>query len=120
MAKRVRAKAVRTREKAPVLPFGRLPEAVLGALRERLAAAGYAEPAVATRLGVPHPAAISLDRYPIYEERLRGPGAATGDGEGSRDPLGTAIGLFLLQGDATREEAEALLGHDLFGKLVDG
>ncbi len=79
----------------------------LAALKERLLAAGFAEAAVGERLGAPHPAVLSLDRYPVYATALA-----------ARSPLDVAIDLFLLQGEVARDEAEALLGADVVDHLL--
>jgi carbamoyltransferase len=80
----------------------------LAALRERLGALRFTESAVADRLEVPHPAAISRERYPLYEARLAR----------REDPLATAIGLFLLQAGRPREAVEEAFGPEVAEDLV--
>lgn len=81
----------------------------LDELGARLGAIAFTEDAVAARLRVPHLAAISLERTPVYRALLE---------DGPRDWLATAISLFLLQGAAPREEAEDALGAGAVEHLV--
>ena len=82
----------------------------LEAFRARLGELGFGEEPIAARLGIPHPAALELERYPVYlGERLD-----------LARPLDALIGLFLLQAEAPRPDVERALGASLTAALVDG
>lgn len=88
--------------------FGRIDDAKLKNLRERLRSLRYTEETISKRLRIWHISAITLPQYPVYQERLRQ----------NFDALSILILLFLIQSEVPREAADNALTSDVVDDLL--